>query len=77
MSGSSSTTAMWDAAVARVKGGVALKQFQMFDLYVVKERPAAEVARAVGATIAQVYLAKHRVSALIKKELSHLQARLE
>jgi hypothetical protein len=49
----------------------------MFDLYVVKERPAAEVARAVGATIAQVYLAKHRVSALIKKELSHLQARLE
>jgi RNA polymerase sigma-70 factor (ECF subfamily) len=69
--------AMWDAAVARVKGGVALKQFQMFDLYVVKERPAAEVARAVGATIAQVYLAKHRVSALIKKELSHLQARLE
>ena len=69
--------AMWDAAVTRVKAAVALKQFQMFDLYVLKERPAPEVARALGATIAQVYLAKHRVSALVKKELSQLQARLE
>ena len=68
--------AMWESAVARVKGAVALKQFQMFDLYVLKERPAPEVARALGATVAQVYLAKHRVSALVKKELSQLQTRL-
>ena len=66
-----------DAALARVKEQVALKQFQMFDLYVVKERPATEVAQALGVTVAQVYLAKHRISSLLKKELSQLKATLE
>ena len=68
---------MWDAAIARVKGQVALKQFQLFDLYVVKERPAREVAQALGVAVAQVYLAKHRVSALVKHELRQLKAKLE
>lgn len=68
---------MWDAAIAQVKKQVAMKQFQMFDLYVVKERPAREVAQALGVAVAQVYLAKHRVSALVKQELTQLKARLE
>jgi RNA polymerase sigma factor (sigma-70 family) len=68
---------MWDAAIARVKEQVALKQFQMFDLYVVKERPAKEVAQALGVAVAQVYLAKHRVSALVKHELVQVKAKLE
>jgi RNA polymerase sigma factor (sigma-70 family) len=68
---------IWDAAIARVKGQVALKQFQLFDLYVVKERPAREVAQALGVAVAQVYLAKHRVSALVKHELLQLKAKLE
>jgi RNA polymerase sigma factor (sigma-70 family) len=68
---------MWDAAIARVKEQVALKQFQMFDLYVVKERPAREVAQALGVAVAQVYLAKHRVSALVKHELFQLKSKLE
>jgi RNA polymerase sigma-70 factor (ECF subfamily) len=68
---------MWDAAIARVKGQVAPKQFQLFDLYVVKERPAKEVAQALGVAVAQVYLAKHRVSALVKHELLQLKAKLE
>lgn len=66
-----------DTAIARVKGQVALKQFQMFDLYVVKERPAREVAQALGVAVAQVYLAKHRVSALVTHELLQLKAKLE
>jgi RNA polymerase sigma-70 factor (ECF subfamily) len=68
---------MWEAAIAQVKKQVALKQFQMFDLYVVKERPAREVAQALGVAVAQVYLAKHRVSALVKHELTQLKARFE
>ena len=68
---------LWQAALGRVKEQVALKQFQMFDLYVVKERPAPEVARALGVTVAQVYLAKHRISAVFKKELGQLKAKLE
>jgi RNA polymerase sigma factor (sigma-70 family) len=69
--------ALWEAAVARVKAQVAPKQFQMFHLYVVKEQPAPEVARTLGVTVAQVYLAKHRISTLLKKEVNLLKARLE
>jgi RNA polymerase sigma-70 factor (ECF subfamily) len=68
--------ARWEGALAKVKDQVALKQFQMFQLYVVKERPALEVAHALGVPVAQVYLAKHRVSALVKKELEQLNDKL-
>jgi len=71
------TRAIWEEALSKVKAQVGSKQFQMFQLYVVKERPAVEVATALGVAVAQVYLAKHRVSALIKKELGQLKARLE
>ncbi len=71
------TRTLWNQALARVKEQVALKQFQMFDLYVVKDRPALEVAKGLGVTVAQVYLAKHRISALVKKELNQLKAKLE
>ncbi|HEV8541300.1 MAG TPA: sigma-70 family RNA polymerase sigma factor [Verrucomicrobiae bacterium] len=65
---------LWEAAVTKVKTEVSLKQFQMFDLYAVKERSATEVADELGVPVAQVYLAKHRVSALLKKELTRLKA---
>lgn len=68
---------IWAAALAQVKAQVAAKHFQMFDLYVLKEQQAPEVARALGVPVAQVYLAKHRVSAVLKKELEQLRTRLE
>ena len=66
-----------DAAIERVKRRVGAKQFQMFDLYALKEWPVGEVARTLHANIAQVYLAKHRVTALIKQETERLRKRLE
>src|SRR5437867_8001621 len=65
-----------DAALGRVKHQVNPKQFQMFNFYVLKEWPVGEVAKALSVSIAQVYLAKHRISSLVKKELSHLKADL-
>jgi RNA polymerase sigma factor (sigma-70 family) len=65
-----------DTATARVKKQVSPKHFQMFDLYVVKERPATEVAQAFGVAVAQVYLAKHRISALMKHEIVSLKSKL-
>ena len=35
-----------------------------------------KIAKALGVTVAQVYLAKHRVSGLVKKELKQLQTKL-
>ena len=60
-------------AIDRVKREVKEEQFQMFDLYAIKNWPASKVAKRLGVNIAQVYLAKHRVSALIKKELGKLE----
>jgi RNA polymerase sigma-70 factor (ECF subfamily) len=66
-----------DAAIERVKRRVGAKQFQMFDLYALKEWPVGEVARTLHVNIAQVYLAKHRVTALIKRETERLRKRSE
>jgi RNA polymerase sigma-70 factor (ECF subfamily) len=71
------TRAIWEEALAKVKDQAGAKQFQMFQLYAVKEIPAADVAKALGVPVAQVYLAKHRVSAMLKKELIQLKAKLE
>jgi RNA polymerase sigma-70 factor (ECF subfamily) len=61
------------AAMERVKHRVKEEHYQMFDLYVVKGWPVNKVAEILGVGVARVYLAKHRVSALIKKEMRRLE----
>jgi RNA polymerase sigma factor (sigma-70 family) len=62
-----------EAAMNRVKKRVDPKQFQIFDCYVVREWPAQKVAQQLRVNIAQVYLAKHRVSALVRHEIEALE----
>jgi len=64
---------MWNAALARVKAQVKPKQFQMFDLYALKEWPVKDVARALGVSTTHVYVNKHRVGGMIKVELNRLK----
>jgi RNA polymerase sigma factor (sigma-70 family) len=64
---------LMDAAIHNVKRQVNPKQFQIFNFYVLKEWPVQEVTKTLGVNAAQVYLAKHRVSGLIKKELRKLE----
>jgi len=66
---------LFDAAIARLKKKVDPKQFQIFDCYVRKEWPAQKVAEQLGVNVGQVYLARHRVSALLKKEIKALEKR--
>lgn len=56
----------------KVKEKVSPKQFQIFDCYVIKEWSATKVRQELGVSMAQVYLAKHRVGALMKKEVEAL-----
>jgi predicted DNA-binding protein YlxM (UPF0122 family) len=49
------------------------RQFQIFNLYVLQNWPVTEVARALRVNAAQVYLAKHRISGLLKKEVKRLK----
>jgi RNA polymerase sigma factor (sigma-70 family) len=65
-----------DAALARVKAQVSSEQYQLFDFYVLKKMPVGKVAAALGTSTAQVYLAKHRISRLIKKEVSRLEKQM-
>lgn len=65
-----------DRALSSVKAKVTPKQFQIFDCYVVKDWSVLQVTRELGVSIAQVYLAKHRVGALVKKEILALEQEL-
>ncbi len=65
-----------DVAIARVKGKVDLKAYQAFDLYVFKKWTVSRVARALEMNPGRVYLAKHRISKLIRKEIEHLRTTL-
>lgn len=62
-----------DAALARVKAQVSPKQYQIFDYYVVRQWDAGTVQNKLNVSMAQVYLAKHRVGAVLKKELAKLE----
>ncbi|MHB8521178.1 MAG: RNA polymerase sigma factor [Limisphaerales bacterium] len=63
-------------ALEKVRAKVSATQFQVFDLNVLKEWPAGDVAKSLGLNIASVYLAKHRVSAALKKEVARLEVEL-
>lgn len=62
-----------DAALSRTKALVSPKQYQIFDYYVVRQWDADQVQAHLGVSMAQVYLAKHRVGSVLKKELEKLR----
>jgi RNA polymerase sigma factor (sigma-70 family) len=64
---------LFEAAISRVKKKIEPKQFQIFDCYVRKEWPAQKVAARLGVNVGQVYLVRHRVGALLKKEIRALE----
>jgi RNA polymerase sigma-70 factor (ECF subfamily) len=66
---------LMETAISRVKRRVSIEQYQMFDLFVLKQWPASDVAKTLGVTIGHVYVAKHRVSKLIRKEIEALEAK--
>jgi RNA polymerase sigma-70 factor (ECF subfamily) len=60
-------------ALERVKNQVSPRQFQMFDLHVRQRLSVAETARTLQASVASVYMAKHRVARMLKREMERLQ----
>ena len=74
--------AVWDAewerhllalALARVKRLANPEHYAIYHLHVIEERPVAEVRRTLGVGAASIYLAKHRVGGLLKKEVKRLK----
>ena len=66
-------THVLDVALDRVKQQVDASQFQMFYLHVVQNVPALQVARRLGAKLPEVYFAKYKISARLKKEIKRLE----
>lgn len=65
-----------DKAIERVKLLVSPKRYQMFYLHGLKGLPARQVAERLNANLAEVYIAKYKVSALLKKEIKALEESL-
>jgi RNA polymerase sigma-70 factor (ECF subfamily) len=63
-----------EAARTRVQQQVSAKQFQIFELSVVQGWPVREITQLLGVSAGQVYLARHRVGRLLKKELKRLDS---
>jgi RNA polymerase sigma-70 factor (ECF subfamily) len=64
---------MLDAAVARVRGEVNPRHFQVFDYCVLQGWSASKVAATLDLNAAQVYLAKHRVAQAVKRAVRQLR----
>ena len=64
---------VFNAAIDRVKRRVNARQYQIFDLYVIKQWPVQKVVSTLGVNAGRVYLAKHRISALVKREIKNLE----
>ena len=64
---------LFEAAVAKVKRHVDPQKYQLFEFCVIKEWPAKKVAETFGVPVEHVYLAKHRVSEILKAEVHRLE----
>lgn len=64
-----------ETAIARVKRKVDPKNYQAFDLCVFKNWPTWRVARNLKMNRARIYLTRHKITKLIKKEVALLRAR--
>jgi RNA polymerase sigma-70 factor (ECF subfamily) len=61
-----------DMALERVKQLVGHRQYQIFYCYVIQEQKAEEVAKFLGVSRDQVYVAKNRVGKVYEGELKIL-----
>ncbi|HEY5914079.1 MAG TPA: sigma-70 family RNA polymerase sigma factor [Verrucomicrobiae bacterium] len=65
-----------EVVLDRVKLQVSARHFQIFDLYVLQAVPLRQIKETLGVSTAQVYVTKHRISALLRKEVQRLEAKM-
>jgi RNA polymerase sigma factor (sigma-70 family) len=61
-----------DAAMERVKQAVKPEHYQIFYMHSVKNMPARDIGKLVGASATKVYVVRHRVGRLVKREVERL-----
>jgi len=68
---------IYQSALAQVRQRANPKHYQVFDYSVIQGVASSEVARMLGMNIAQVYLARHRISAAVKRVAKGLETELD
>lgn len=64
-----------EVALENVKSHANARQFQMFHLHVTRRLAAKDVAQRLGVKLPEVYFAKYKISALLRKEIKRLENR--
>jgi len=64
------------AAIAKVKKRVSPEQYQMFDLCVYKQWPVKRIAKQLGVSRGSVYLARHRITGMLKQEVKAMEKKM-
>ena len=64
-------------AMDRIRRTLDPQKYQIFDFYVNKEWSPQRVAETFGVSVAQVYLAKHRVTEMIREEVKKLEKEMK
>jgi RNA polymerase sigma-70 factor (ECF subfamily) len=65
-----------EAAIAKVKVRLDPQKYQIFDFYVNKGWPPEKVATAFNISVNQVYVAKNRITDMIKAEIKRLEVEM-
>jgi RNA polymerase sigma factor (sigma-70 family) len=65
-----------EAAGARLRRRTKPKQFQIFDLYGLRNWPGTKVAKELGVRLGQVYLVNHRLRKMLQQELGALEKQM-
>jgi len=63
-----------EVALANVKRRLDPQKYQVFDLYTNKRWPAEKVASTFRITVDQVYMARHRITELIRSEVKRIES---
>ena len=66
-----------EAAVARLRRCTRPKQFQIFELYALRNWPGTKVAKELGVSLGQIYLVNHRLKKLLQQELGRLEKQMQ
>ena len=63
-------------ALARIKRQLNPAHYEIYYLHVIHGKSVHDVKQTLGANVGQIYLAKHRIGALLKAEIRKLEAAL-
>lgn len=66
-----------EAAVARLRRRTKPKQFQIFELYALRNWPGYKVGKELGVSLGQIYLVNHRLRKLLQQELAFLEKEMQ